>query len=265
MRRYRGFTLIELVMVIVLLSIVALISVKFVSDSTRGAIDTGQRQQRGIAVSVISEQISRALRQALPGSIRVTPDSRCVEYIPILGASVYVSVPRSKPASSFEAVALSPTAALTGYIAVYPITGSSLYSPSTTGGLSSSVATVPAGTGKVTVTFASGTQQFPADSPTNRFFVVGSPMAFCGAGNFLYRYRNYGFVSDVSTLQSKLPATYPKREVLGAPMQSNSVSFVYQQPTLHRNGDVTFNYTLIDAASGETTPVTQEVQIRNVP
>ena len=48
MQRSGGFTLVELVMVIVLLGIVATISVQFVALSTRGAIDAGDRQQRSL-------------------------------------------------------------------------------------------------------------------------------------------------------------------------------------------------------------------------
>lgn len=61
MHRYRGFTLVELVIVIVLLAIVATISVRFVSLSTQGALDVSSRQQRSLAGVVISEQISLSL------------------------------------------------------------------------------------------------------------------------------------------------------------------------------------------------------------
>ena len=61
-------------MVIVLLSILSMASIKFVSDASIGAIATGDRQQRAITASVISEQLTRRLRNALPASIRVTPN-----------------------------------------------------------------------------------------------------------------------------------------------------------------------------------------------
>lgn len=50
MRRAAGFTLVELIIVIVLLAIVATISVQFVALSTRGAIDVSSRQQRALRV-----------------------------------------------------------------------------------------------------------------------------------------------------------------------------------------------------------------------
>lgn len=55
MSRSSGFTLIELVIVIVLLAIVATISVQFVALSTRGALDVSSRQQRALQSVVISE------------------------------------------------------------------------------------------------------------------------------------------------------------------------------------------------------------------
>ena len=265
MRRQAGFTLVELVMVIVVLSIIGTVSFHFISQATEGAIDTGQRQQRAVAAEVISEQISRALRNALPGSVRVTPDQRCVEFMPVLTGSAYESVPISHAATSFPAVAISATSSSQGHIAVYPIAGANLYAPSSPGVLSAQTATVPAGSGSVTVTFNSGTHQFLTGSPKHRFFVVGTPMAFCQQGTFLYRYRNYGYVSSVTNLESTLPSAFPNREVVGAPLLANSTRFAYAPPTLHRNGVVTFSFTLKDPVSGETLAMTQEVQIRNVP
>jgi len=58
----RGYTLIELVMVIVLLGIVATVSVRFVALSTRGALDASARQLRALQSVVISEQLTRELR-----------------------------------------------------------------------------------------------------------------------------------------------------------------------------------------------------------
>lgn len=93
MRRAAGFTLVELVMVIVLLAIVATISVQFVALSTQGAIDTGDRQQRALKAVVVSEQITRMLREAFPLSIR-TVGGNCIEWLPIAGATRYTRLPQ---------------------------------------------------------------------------------------------------------------------------------------------------------------------------
>lgn len=91
MRRAAGFTLVELVIVIVLLAIVATISVQFVALSTRGAIDVSARQQRALQGVVISEQISRELREAFPLSIRVADN--CLEWLPIEAGTAYTDLP----------------------------------------------------------------------------------------------------------------------------------------------------------------------------
>ena len=91
MPRQQGFTLVELVIVIVLLGIVATISTQFVSLSVRGAIDLGDRQQRALQSVVISEQITREVREAFPLSVRESDG--CLEWLPILGATSYQSLP----------------------------------------------------------------------------------------------------------------------------------------------------------------------------
>lgn len=259
MFRRRGFTLVELVMVIVLLAIVATISVRFVSLSTVGAIDTGARQQRALNAVVISEQISRALREALPTSVRT--NGSCIEWMPTIAGSNYLNLPRGANPDSFEAVSLADGQAASGRIVVYGY-GGSLYNPGSPGPISPP-ATVPAGNGPVTVTFDGGaSHRFNTNSPQRRFFVVASPVTFCQSGAYLYRYRNYGIQPGIA---SSLPGSMPDREVLAANLVPGSVQFEVTPPTLLRGAVVNFAFALQDADSGEVTQVSQEVQIRNVP
>ncbi|MDI9246678.1 type II secretion system protein [Marinobacter sp. CHS3-4] len=259
MRRSAGFTLTELVMVIVLLGIVATVSVQFVALSTRGAIDLSARQQRSMTGVVISEQISRQLREALPTSVRTNGD--CIEWIPIEAASNYLDLPSGPTPDSFNAVALPANRSATGRIVVYGY-GSDVYDISSPGP-TSPLATMPAGNPEVTVTFDGGaTHRFSAKSPEKRFYVVGDPVTLCQSGQWLYRYRNYGINATIAT---SLPSTFPDREVLAAGLAANSLNFEVTPPSLQRGAVVSFDVTLEDADSGETTAISQEVQIRNVP
>ncbi|MFE8072911.1 prepilin-type N-terminal cleavage/methylation domain-containing protein [Marinobacteraceae bacterium S3BR75-40.1] len=263
--RQRGFTMVELIIVIIVMAIVATISVRFVTLSTQGAIDNSVRQRLAQAAAVINAQVSRALRNALPGSVRELDGGRCIEWIPIEAASVYLSVPINTAANTFEAVAYRPGSDVGGRIAVYPIAGNpyDLTSP----GVVSPNATVPAGSGQVTVSLDAN-HRFVTDSPTRRFFLIDSPRTFCqGSGSaFLYRYQGYGFNGTAAGTLANLPTTFGGgRSVIGARLEVGSVNFSYQAPTLTRNGVVAFQYTLVDEASDETLAVSQEVQVRNVP
>jgi MSHA biogenesis protein MshO len=234
----QAFTLIELLIVLVVGSVLAIISVRFIGESARMLLDSGARQQLAATSSVISEKISRLLRPALPGSIRTTADGRCIEL------------------------------ANTGYVAIYPINSTELYNPSASGALTQAVATLPArtsGTAAVTVSLSSA-HEFLSDSPVRRFYLVTTPEAVCQQGSFLYHFRNYGFIANVTSLEAALPASQAAgRDVLAYPLQNNSLNFRYLPPTLQRNGLVTFSYVLENLSSNDQLQQTQEVQIRNVP
>ncbi len=259
MRRQNGFTLVELIIVIVLLAIVATISVRFVTLSTGGAIDTAARQQRALATVVISEQVSRALRAALPTSVRT--NGSCIEWMPTIAGSNYLNLPRGANPDSFEAVSLANGQSANGRIVVYGY-GGDLYDPGSPGPISPP-ATVPAGNGQVTVTFDGGaSHRFNTNSPRRRFYVVASPVTFCQSGSYLYRYQNYGIQDSIA---SSLPVSMPNREVLAANLVPGSLQFELTPPTLQRGAVVNFAFALEDPDSGEVTQVRQEVQIRNVP
>ena len=263
--RQSGFSLTELIIVIVLLGIVAVIPVSFIRFSAEGAVNTANRQQLSLSASVASEQLSRALREALPGSIRVSSDQACIEFIPIVASTVYQSAPMTSPANNFPVLALSNGRSAQGHVVIYPYAAnqSDLYDPASPGVISSQTATLPAGTDSVTLTMDSGSHQFISDSPSRRLFMVSTPVTFCQQGAFLYRYQNYGFQS---TIGAALPSNFASgREVVAAPLQANSMAFDALPPTLRRNAIVTFEFAFQSDRSTDRMTVSQEVQLRNVP
>ncbi|MEC8525009.1 MAG: MSHA biogenesis protein MshO [Thalassolituus sp.] len=263
--RQRGFTLVELVMTMVVATVLATVSVQFIRSSSEGFIASNGRQQLASAGYVVNEQISRALRDALPGSIRTTADNLCVEFMPVVAASMYTDLSVGSDITSFRAAPYSVSQAASGYVSVYPISSANLYAQNDPGPITPDIGSVPAGNVVVDVTLASG-HTFPADSPERRYYLSSAPETICQDGAYLYRYRGYGFISDVANLKAALPTNFAGgRSVLAFPLQANSMTFRFQNPTLARNGLVAFEYILQHPTTGETLTLGQQVRVVNVP
>ena len=195
MRRYTvadsrsGFTLIELVLVIVLLGIVAVASTQFIQQGVGIYVDSARRdalQQQG---RYAIERINRELRNALPGSVRVATNAstQCLEFMPVKSASSYLQAVSNQAITSLNVVDFGYTFGSGDLIAIYPIDQSSVYSsPSAIGTLSGATAAV---SDQQTLSLAS--KQFPAESPTRRFYIVTEPVSFCAVDNALRRYQGY--------------------------------------------------------------------------
>lgn len=87
---------------------------------------------------------------------------------------------------------------------------------------------------------------------------MGEPVSICQSGRFLYRYSGY---APTSTQPDPPPVT---PEVLAASV-TGTVDFRFLPATLQRAAVVQFTFDLLSADGSETTTVSQEVQIRNVP
>jgi len=260
----QGFTLIELIMVIVIGGILAMGVTSFITHSVGGYVDTARRQALGGAGMVAAEKLARAARNALPNSIRVS--GNCLELIPVLAGSSYVSAPVTTAASSFQVAAYSATQSVEGRVAIYPINVAALYSPGTTTSLSSAVATLPAGSDEVTLSFGTASHRFPTDSPNRRFFMVGTPVAYCQNGSRIVQFSNYGFVANLANLAAELAKPSTTRALLVDRVAADSLSWNYLPATLQRNAMVRVSFQLQDPqVPSETVDIEQEIQIRNVP
>ena len=259
-RLSHGFTLIEMIIVIVILGILSVGSVRFISQSTQGVIDSAERQRVASIGIIAMEKLSRELREALPNSIRVDGSGECIEFVPIAGGSQYTDIPILTTSTTIMAVKTNYASSLnTTYdrIAVFPASLSQVYGGADPGPISSLINTIT-GTDEETITLSSN-HQFLVDSPQRRFFIVKDPVTFCYSGGILFRYKNYGFQSTMGTSR---PTTFNAgREVLANSL--TSATFSYVSATLSRNGVVTIDMTLSEG--GETQTLDYEVIIRNVP
>jgi len=202
-KKASGFTLIELVAVVILLGIVGLGTTQFITGGVQIYSDTAVRDDLGQQGRFTIERIARELRNAMPGSIRLGSSGgvQCVEFMPVLGASFYLGVPGSfgdtiantaTPITSFNAVPFTSAAGVTR-VAVYTLSPNQIYDPA-----SNSVATFNSfGTTTNSVTpinIASNT--FPADSPLRRFYLFDTPVSFCVTEGEVTRYGGYAATID---------------------------------------------------------------------
>jgi len=198
----RGFTLVELVTVIVLLSLTSIGLVKFIAGSAEAYREVNRRNEIAQIGRFAIERVSRELRNALPGSIRIRND--CIEFVPVQAASIYSRLPivgLNTPADDFTAINFSLSGSITR-AAVYPLASADVYSNNQhVLPIEFSSATVSGGA--VTFDFSLPAQQFAEASPGQRIYFIDQPVSFCvlasGVGARLFRYDNYGY-SDIQAL-----------------------------------------------------------------
>ncbi|MDC0598551.1 prepilin-type N-terminal cleavage/methylation domain-containing protein, partial [Gammaproteobacteria bacterium] len=106
----QGFTLIEMVVAILIMSIISIGLVRFILDSTDGYIRTATRNQLSSSGRAVIDRISMEVHNALPNSIRIgsadAAGNQCLEFVPVRAASSYINPPFGSASTTFNAEAV---------------------------------------------------------------------------------------------------------------------------------------------------------------
>ena len=262
-RNQGGFTLIELILVILVLAIVSTGIVTFIRYGVQTYQDSAGRDQQISDSRFVIERITRELRNALPNSVRVTNSGDCVEFIPILASSTYVDIPVLPDAASNTVTIVVSGESFNQNdtkLVVYPLDVSEVYvdGAQTTGKVfnvaPSGYADDSDNDNVITVTLTNSVR-FSEESPNQRYFIIRDNVAYCwDTSGDIKRYEN---VSNPPSGTGVLMA-----ENVIKPDASSQI-FTYQGDTLIRNAIVLMDFTF--QYSDEQLRLVNEVNIANVP
>lgn len=261
-----GFTLIELIVVLVITAIVSAMGSQFIVSSTEMYVNTSEKSRLINVGRQAIERISRQVRGALPNSVRVSASGNCVEFLPTVAGSFYIDqVPdleNAAPASTgVDTAPFSLGFGAAAYVSIGASDVSEIYSaaPGSIVSLGGFV-----GTPIETVNFASA-KQFVRNSTTNRIFITDSPIKFCvNNSDELRVYTSYGLPTDGLT---GLTDTEPNAGVLMAEnvLLDSETPFLLSGETETRNTVLNMQLPFVDTNGSTRVVLDHRVMIKNVP
>lgn len=266
--KQKGFTLIEMVTVIVILGVLATSVTSFIRFGTQGYTDAVDRDELISTARFVIERLNREVRNALPNSIRVTKDDtmQCLEYVPIVNSIVYLDIPVAPDvaSNSIEVMMLKalPPASINS-ISIYALNSADIYNRKT--GVIAEFTNISLNADRTlpSTIILSANTLFEAESPTNRLYLIDKPIAYCLVGSSLYRYNDYSYSSEETPIfngtNRSLMAEYLANDV----SDNDELPFKVEPATLQRNGLALVR--LIFSLNLEQIVFNNEIQVPNVP
>jgi MSHA biogenesis protein MshO len=274
-RRARGVTLIEMIVVIVITGILAAVVAIFIRRPVEGYIDAARRAELSDIADTALRRITRDLRTALPNSIRIATAGGVtyLEYLQVSGGGRYRSDVDSSGAgdplnfsaadSTFNVIGPMPTMAAGDSIVIYnlnwdpAIATSNAYVGDNRAAYASNTAT--------TITL-SAAKLFPFISPGKRFQVVQYPVTYAcdPVGGTLRRIAGYAIQAAQPNNVAAAPlSTAPSNALLATSITACSFIYVAGSGITQRTGVVSLSLQVQQA--GEQVRLFQQVHANNVP
>ena len=198
-KNQRGFTLIELVTVIVILGVLATGITSFLRLGTQNYTEAADRTALVSTVRFLVERLNREVRYALPSSIRTNGDkNQCLEFMPIENTMAYLGDLENVQISKIQGLMFAgDLLTTTQYVVVYAMDSKNIYDSTVRVGVTEELSSITPGINPndiTTINFANPIT-IKADSPTKRLYLTGSPVSYCVENQAIYRYQTYGFTT----------------------------------------------------------------------
>ncbi len=265
-RKQQGFSLIELVIVIILLAVVSVSMTTLFRDTTENYLQSESRHGMASSARLALERIGREIREALPNSVRVSGSNDCVEFVPIIAATQYTELPTTSPGTSLTVVEADASNEISGlnttnlYVMVIPLNTNEVYNSAL--GHQAPVTGFTKLGGNLTQVNINSTR-FNRQSPQNRIFFVRQPVSFCVTGNNLNRYTDYGFNTSQPAIGAMGAGDLILNKVLLVSNGNPVDVFTYDPGTLNRNAILVIDLHL--EGRNESINLEHEVHVRNFP
>jgi MSHA biogenesis protein MshO len=275
--RNNGFTLIELVIVIVLLSIVSIFSFRFVGLGSEMYVTGAERVKLLDQSRFTIERITRELRNSVPNSARVltlADGSECLEFVPIKVAGTYYNAPFTSSApESLELVTMA-----TGWNSINSgsVNNDRLFIYATRPDFIypdkpdrerrwSRVNSNQNRTGQQTTLALESGFYFAEESPRQRLYVGRPPVSFCvQIDGKIKRYSNYGWDQTPTPTPTASGNGLIGEGIINLTSAGTKVPFEVENATLLRN-NVIHVFLEYETAVGERLFFNQEIHIPNAP
>lgn len=263
----RGFTLIELITSIVLLSILAISVTSFIGFAARMYADVSEREQLLGQSRFAIERLNRELRSATPNSVRIAGSGalQCLEFTPFVLSGLYLQAPISPDtAAELELASAAGFDAVQGNerLVLYPRDAADIYDVTRAQNVVLQGITAGASPALAAANLSSH-HSFPQHSPERRFYVLASPISYCVQGSQLWRYSGYGFFTSQPE-PAAMGTGVLMAEGLNTAALPAGIVFRYDAPVLSRNAVV---HIVLNFGSTLTEDLffNHEVHLPNVP
>jgi MSHA biogenesis protein MshO len=277
MKQTRGFTLVEMVTVIVLIGILSVGVSGFLKFGTQVYVDVTNRDELISSARFVIERLNREIRSALPNSVRVNNNTagtmQCLEYTPIVLSTTYLDIPVAPEPErdTFTVIKFiepkAPVIFNNLSVAVYPLSADvDVYNDNNKIFALDNTVNINKVTDPEWIITLDEKSVFAEDSPTKRLYFIGDAISYCVQNLQITRHSNYTRDSDnipieTSTNKGVLMANYNRVGTVDG--VDYGFPFRVSGATQSRNAIVStkFDFTRND----ETLYFNNEIQVPNVP
>ena len=269
LKKASGFTLMELIIVIIIMGVMSVGIAGFIKLSTQTYLNVNERDELLANARFAGERLNREVRNAVPNSMREATNAsnttHCLEFVPIIASTVYteIAVAPELALNTLTVIPFQLPNATNPVVIVYPLNSAEVYqSHNVSSGKAFLISDYPESTTAdgLDIMELNNAVQFNEDSPTNRTYIFDSPVSYCLNGETLTRYVGYDF--NASQL---LPPFFVNgsNSLMAEGLNFSGSSFTVFEASLQRNAvvQIKLNFT----RDGEQVVFDNAIHITNVP